>query len=442
MKDQREEHLDGHLRNLWRTKFDKTRFDVARDGDHLMAYFRCDLCIFRCMKKRNPDRESAMDNRTLGYIRRANLDAFWSRATGTVGNNRSLAGRVAASLSELDLSSGYEDKGPSPFHDDCGYKVAIAVLLDAQRQGKYGKHKTYDSCRKVRSSLSSWERISGDNLSLVQDNKGTASRFQVGGSSSYWYQRFAQGIQSRMGSDVRPNLGVSTLLWHALLGVCRSKSDQAEGFPESSRWIMAGAYFAFGYVLGLRGPEGFLLEIKKLSENKEHTGGLVWLPLVGILKGDNSPGTHYMRSVPLTDTGVDVALWRDDLLAVHDIAGRKEGPAFCDENGFLMRNNTMNEMLWEAMEEIYETTPELFPKAIDCIERIRQLMNISRTMRRTSATQVTRVGVSESDRDVVSRWSETQQAMQNGKKPHQPLRLYYAEQELLCDNFRRYTQAG
>ena len=135
MKDQREEHLDGHLRNLWRTKFDKTRFDVARDGDHLMAYFRCDLCIFRCMKKRNPDRESAMDNRTLGYIRRANLDAFWSRATGTVGNNRSLAGRVAASLSELDLSSGYEDKGPSPFHDDCGYKVAIAVLLDAQRQG-------------------------------------------------------------------------------------------------------------------------------------------------------------------------------------------------------------------------------------------------------------------------------------------------------------------
>ena len=107
-----------------------------------------------------------------------------------------------------------------------------------------------------------------------------------------------------------------------------------------------------------------------------------------------------------------------------------------------MRNNTMNEMLWEAMEEIYETTPELFPKAIDCIERIRQLMNISHTMRRTSATQVTRMGVSESDRDVVNRWSETQKAMQNGKKPHQPLHLYYAEQELLCDNFRRYTQAG
>jgi len=116
-----------------------------------------------------------------------------------------------------------------------------------------------------------------------------------------------------MGSDVRPNLGVSTLLWHALLVVCRSKSDQAEGFPESSRWIMAGAYFAFGYVLGLRGPEGFLLEIKKLSKNKEHTGGLVWLPLMVILKGDNSTGTHYMRSVPLTDTGVVVALWRDDL---------------------------------------------------------------------------------------------------------------------------------
>ena len=127
MKDQREEHLDGNLQNLWRTKFDKTRFDVARDGDHLMASFRCDLCVFQ--------QESAMDIRNLGIIWRANLDAFWSRATGTVGNNRSLAGHSAASLKELDLSSGYEDRGPSPLQDDCGYKIAIAVLLDAQRTG-------------------------------------------------------------------------------------------------------------------------------------------------------------------------------------------------------------------------------------------------------------------------------------------------------------------
>jgi len=110
-------------------------------------------------------------------------------------------------------------------------------------------------------------------------------------------------------------------------------------------------------------------------------------------------------------------------LVVHDIAGRKERPGFYDENGFLMRNNTMNEMLWEVIEKIYEASPALFPKAIDCIERIRQLMNISRTMRRTSASQMTRMGVSELDRDVVNHWLETQKAMQNGKKPNQHLSI-------------------
>jgi len=70
---------------------------------------------------------------------------------------------------------------------------------------------------------------------------------------------------------------------------------------------MVEALFAFGHVFGLRGPEEILLKIEETRENKKLAGGLVRLPFVGILKGDSSPGTHYTRDVPVTDTEVNIA---------------------------------------------------------------------------------------------------------------------------------------
>ena len=93
----------------------------------------------------------------LTYIRRAIIDSFWSRSTGTVNNNRNLAKRITSSLSlrELELPSGCEDHGPTKAQDDSGYKAAIAALLAySQRPGKYAEtHKMWDLCRKVREDV-------------------------------------------------------------------------------------------------------------------------------------------------------------------------------------------------------------------------------------------------------------------------------------------------
>ena len=92
---------------------------------------------------------------------------------------------------------------------------------------------------------------------------------------------------------------------------------------------MAGSYFAIGYVLGLRGPEGFMLKIKTMTENQDLHGGLVWFPLVGNLKGlDQSPGVHFMRSVPITNSAINIEYWRDLLLGLHKSAGCVEGLHF------------------------------------------------------------------------------------------------------------------
>jgi len=125
-----------------------------------MVNFQCDTCVFRRLKGRNQVLTSRTDVRVLAYIRRAILDSFWSRSTGTVNNTRNVAKHISSSLRELELPSGCEDHGPTEAHDDYGYKADIAVLFDSQRPEKYTEiHKTWDSCRKVRTMLENFERL-------------------------------------------------------------------------------------------------------------------------------------------------------------------------------------------------------------------------------------------------------------------------------------------
>jgi len=64
-------------------------FKTARDGDHMMGFpFECNLCHFRNLARRDPIIDSDKDVFQLVCIRRANLDAFWSRRPSTVALNR------------------------------------------------------------------------------------------------------------------------------------------------------------------------------------------------------------------------------------------------------------------------------------------------------------------------------------------------------------------
>ena len=53
-------------------------FLEARNGDHLLTPFECDLCIFRKLRKQSPIQNNAKDKLLLLMIRQMNLDAFWS----------------------------------------------------------------------------------------------------------------------------------------------------------------------------------------------------------------------------------------------------------------------------------------------------------------------------------------------------------------------------
>ena len=73
-----------------------------------MTPFECDVCVFRKLRKCKPKENNPQDQLLLGVIRRMNLDALWSRATGTVVQNalRAESGIELSSL--LGLQGPYE----------------------------------------------------------------------------------------------------------------------------------------------------------------------------------------------------------------------------------------------------------------------------------------------------------------------------------------------
>jgi hypothetical protein len=68
----------------WGPGEDHTRYQRARNGDHLITPFQCDLCVFRNLQHRNPILNTPQDTMLLCCTRQVNLDSLWGRETLTV----------------------------------------------------------------------------------------------------------------------------------------------------------------------------------------------------------------------------------------------------------------------------------------------------------------------------------------------------------------------
>ena len=106
MTDDGEDDTD--YKALWRNKApNATDFHVARGGDHMICPFLCETCVFRTVRHESPNKNKITDAALLQDIRRANLDAFWSRSTSTVMNNTRLVKRVIEDANSRGMSGPY-----------------------------------------------------------------------------------------------------------------------------------------------------------------------------------------------------------------------------------------------------------------------------------------------------------------------------------------------
>ena len=117
---------------------DRYRFLRGRAGDHLLTTFQCDLCHFRNLKGHSPLDEHN-DKKLLTYIRRANLDAFWARETGTVRNTRRDVLMINKNAAVFGLTNILPKMGPFRIGDDHGMGLAVCMLLRSLDVGKNEK---------------------------------------------------------------------------------------------------------------------------------------------------------------------------------------------------------------------------------------------------------------------------------------------------------------
>ena len=98
-----------------------------------MTPFECDICIFRRLRGHDPNFKKQQDLFLLKLIRRANLDAFWSRACSTVKQNLLKIKMLVEFLSNVNVDGLFISRQPFPMRDHCGYQLAVATLQYSRR---------------------------------------------------------------------------------------------------------------------------------------------------------------------------------------------------------------------------------------------------------------------------------------------------------------------
>jgi hypothetical protein len=419
-------------------------FLKGRDGDHAMVPFECDLCVFRKLRNRSPDPTSPPDKLLQACIRRVNLDAFWSRSTATVRGNRDKIDQAIGLSQTVGLLGPYEAEGPLPEEDHCGYEVAIEMVLQSRRPGRYSPDYTqFDTIRKLRSAFSNHCRAAAkaNRVSLaLGDQKGHYQRLGSDPCSSFWFYRFIEGARVRMGQDWRPNKAISVELIILVLQLAELRALEAPTLNDQNRWLVFHSYVTVCYAVSLRGCEGFLLDLAGLNRKFEAGGTrYVVIALLGKIKGESDDRDHLLPCVPVTSSGVEVRSSVARLLEFKRARGQITGPAISDINGRVFSHRVMNDALLEILEELFDSHRELFPPSISSKEILRQRVQVYRTLRRTSDTRAIEKKVRQSDIDVVNRWKSLERA--DGNRPNRPMRQHYAELELLIGPFLRYTWA-
>ena len=428
----------------WGAKGKELRdYQEAREGDALLTPFECDLCVFRRLRGKDPVLGRQQDRFLLDLIRRANLDAFWSRARSTVAQNLSKVKLLLEFSKTAEVDSLFMSRQPFPMKDHCGYELAVATLQYSRRPGKHTQDYTqFDTIRKLRSAYGNWVRAStqaNQHHFVLHDDAGRAVKLINDKSSSLWFQRFNAGLKYRMGVIWKPNKALSTELVLKLIE--RSEMRRSDNETGRHLWTVFVTYLTVSYVISLRGSEGFLLDLKTLRKLRERaTDEYFWLSLLGRLKGEKVEKEHNIPCTNVTSSGINVKKIVYRLMKEKEELGFVDGPAIADSKGVLLSTNEIDQMLQELLEELYLEDPSLFPPDIKSTADVVGSYHCFRSLRRASDTRAIEMRVSQADIDCVNRWGQDQRST-HGLKLKLPMRQHYTQPELLVRPFLRYTRA-
>ena len=433
---------------VWKRVGDEDRFLTAREGDMWCSPFQCDWCWFYNLQMREPIQENPQDQKLLSYIRRGNLDVMWSREPGTVKGNLAQIRKLIKLPREMGLSDFNIARGPWPVGDNMGLRLAVTMLRASQGKGRHdSEYVQYDTVRKLRAALSNAyesSAMAASQLGLLKGERGRSYRITSSPTDSKLFQMFMLGMESRMGRLVKSNVGIDVRILKDIIESYDRELGNTKIPWDRKRWIlMSGCYFVICYVASLRGNEGLylegsaLVEMINLGKTEKFDLQHVCLPLLGRFKTEVGEDKHVAVVSNETKSGIMVRRWVERLvwlLRKEDKHGRA-GPAFCNEDGTMIRSYQLNGELHQALRLVQSHRPDLIPMGMD----IEGSYGTFRSFRRGSLTRATEEGVNSSELDLVNRWRRFEHSI--GSRPHMSMREHYLEVKLILKRLLVYSKA-
>lgn len=428
----------------WRPPEMLLRFKTARDGDHLLTPFQCDLCCFRNLQQRDPLPTLPQDQLLLCCIRRANLDAVWGRESHTVAATLRGVRHMVRLWGKLGLAPTFPALGPYPVSDSLGMSVAIAMLMKTLEPGRYNvQYQQFETVRKLRAAFSNVYMASFEGVTSLRTVGGDRAKHHLTHSptQSLWFERFAQGCIRRMGQDVRQDWAIPL---SAMLGLFQVLEEEWADTSEADlgtleRLASIGAYSIIAFCGSFRGSEVFLTDLhglrKHLEASKEQQRDHVIIPLLGRFKGEQNSRYHLAPLASVTSSGLQVQLWVDRLVTVREKEGRIQGPAFCDAQGRIARSHQYEEWIMERLMRVQTTIPGAIAQEVDIYEQF----GVSRSFRRGATSAARTRGVDDKLVDLINRWRRFEGA--RGKQPNLPMREHYSDIAILVPELVKFSKA-
>ena len=425
---------------VWNKPLDADKFRIARAGDQFMTPFQCDTCLARMLVGRTLDSTSRKDDLLACCIRRANLDALWGRETSTVLANTRHLQQLLDTWDLVGIPPPMPDLGPFPMTDVHGVGVAISMLMRSLNPGKYGDYTQFATIRKERSCFSNFFHASAAGSSAMSTlGRDTAKSFLTNcPTQSLWFERFSRGCLYRMGEVVKQDLAISIEVMQCLMILFDKEWLAVSDDWKRSEIASVALYCIIAFCGSFRGHEVFLVDLYGLLKYDalsatDPTMHYCMIPLLGQYKGETGDRYHLTPLAALTKSGLQLKLWVSRVCQHRRAERRTHGPVFADRWGNMVNPRVFESIILAKLQAIKESRRDLIPESVNVYEDY----GISRSFRRGSNTHATNQGVSQSDRELMNRWRNVENA--RGRKARMAMADHYADIRQLIPALLRYS---
>ena len=389
---------------------DDLRFSEARDGDHLMTTFQCDECHFENCKRRSPISGNNEDELAMVCIRRAILDAFWSRERTTIASNKREGMMYVSGSDQLGWDDPYPQRGPFQVSDDCGMKIACSILLRSLAQGKNDKTIQYSTMRRMRGHLSNYvHTVPGGIGPTFVSSDNSVSSISQSPTNSEWFRRFMNGCHKRMGDVWIPDRAITMREFKAGFQLLeRDWEVETKDDHRRMKTTMTAIILIAGFFGALRGEEIVRIDIGKIREHwvesVNHEYRHVPMMLSGRFKREVGEKSFCQPLAWKSKSGIEIGRWFHRALTCLEKVGIIFGPMFrvsSSQNRFRRASMGDVEVLFlDILKDVQGKFPSIIADTVD----IAGEYSVSRSLRRGVTAEAQNVRIPKEVIESNNRW--------------------------------------